>query len=204
MSSRPVASADMTGAGVGALPNVLSLFRIACVPLVIGLMVHPTVATRRAAAFLFLTASITDYLDGYLARRRGIVSTLGQFLDPLADKLLVAAVLVMLVALPGEPRVPAWIAALIIARELAVTGLRAIASQKGITLPAEELGKYKMLTQIFALQGLLLAERVVVPGLGIEVDFFAAGMRFLWVALVLSLWSGVDYHVKVLRRIDLR
>jgi CDP-diacylglycerol--glycerol-3-phosphate 3-phosphatidyltransferase len=194
----------MAGAGVGALPNVLSLFRIACVPLVIALLIEPTPASRRAAALLFLAASITDYFDGYLARRRGIVSTLGQFLDPLADKLLVAAVLVMLVALPGADRVPAWIAALIIARELAVTGLRAIASQKGLTLPAEELGKYKMLTQIFALQGLLLGERVVLPRLGVEVDFFAAGMRFLWVALVLSVWSGIDYHVKVLRRIDLR
>jgi CDP-diacylglycerol--glycerol-3-phosphate 3-phosphatidyltransferase len=171
---------------------------------VVALLTAPTVTSRRMAALLFLAASITDYLDGYLARRRGIVSTLGQFLDPLADKLLVAAVLVMLVAIPVEPRVPAWIAALIIARELAVTGLRAIASQKGMTLPAEELGKYKMLTQIFALQGLLLAERVRIPVVGIEVDFFAAGMRFLWVALVLSLWSGVDYHVKVLRRIDLR
>jgi CDP-diacylglycerol--glycerol-3-phosphate 3-phosphatidyltransferase len=189
--------------GLGALPNVLSLFRIACVPLVVFLLTAPTQTSRRVAAVLFLAASITDYFDGYLARRRGIVSTLGQFLDPLADKLLVATVLVMLVALPTEPRVPAWIAALIIARELAVTGLRAIAMQRGITLPADELGKYKMLTQIFALQGLLLAERIPLPFVGIEIDFFAAGMRFLWLALVLSLWSGIDYHWKVLRRLDL-
>ena len=204
MSSRPVASTQAASVGVGALPNVLSLFRVVCVPLVIALLAAPTVTSRRWAALLFLAAGITDYLDRYLARRRGAVSALGQFLDPLADKLLVESVLVMLVAVPVEPRVPAWIAALIIARELAVTGLRAIASQKGMTLPADELGKYKMLTQIFALQGLLLAERVTIPGLGIEVDFFAAGMVFLWVALVLSVWSGIDYHVKVLRRIDLR
>jgi CDP-diacylglycerol--glycerol-3-phosphate 3-phosphatidyltransferase len=193
----------LASAGLSALPNVLTLFRIGCVPLVILLLVDPSVASRRVAAALFLAASITDYLDGYLARRRGIVSALGQFLDPLADKLLVSAVLVMLVALPGEPRVPAWIAALIISRDLAVTGLRAIASQRGMTLPAEELGKYKMLAQIFALQGLLIGERVPIPLLGFDCDFFAAGMRFLWVALVLSLWSGIDYHVKVLRRIDL-
>jgi CDP-diacylglycerol--glycerol-3-phosphate 3-phosphatidyltransferase len=190
--------------GVGTLPNVLSLFRIACVPLVVFLLTAPTPASRRIAALLFLAASITDYLDGYLARRRGIVSTLGQFLDPLADKLLVGAVLVMLLALPGEPRVPAWIAAVIIAREFAVTGLRAIALQRGISIPADELGKYKMLTQIFALQGLILGETIALPFLGIEVDFFAAGMRFLWVALVLSVWSGLDYHWKVLRRVDLR
>ena len=203
MSSRPVASSAVPSVGIGALPNVLSLFRIACVPLVIGLLASPTPATRRIAALLFLAASITDYLDGYLARRRGIVSTLGQFLDPLADKLLVAAVLVMLVASPDGPRVPAWIAAVIIARELAVTGLRAIAMQRGIAVPADELGKYKMLTQIFALQALLLSERISIPPLGIEVDAWAAGMRFLWVALVLSVWSGLDYHWKVLRRIDL-
>ena len=203
MSGRPAVSAPTTSVGLSALPNVLTLFRIGCVPLVILLLVDPSVTSRRVAAALFLAASITDYLDGYLARRRGIVSALGQFLDPLADKLLVAAVLVMLVALPGEPRVPAWIAALIISRELAVTGLRAIASQRGMKLPAEELGKYKMLTQIFALQGLLIGERISIPLLGIDCDFFAAGMRFLWVALVLSLWSGIDYHLKVLRRIDL-
>ena len=203
MSSRHAARPSVASVGLGALPNVLSLFRVACVPLVVFLLTAPTPTSRRVAALLFLAASITDYFDGYLARRRGIVSTLGQFLDPLADKLLVATVLVMLVALPTEPRVPAWIAALIIARELAVTGLRAIAMQRGIAVPADELGKYKMLTQIFALQGLLLAERIPIPFLGIDVDFFAAGMRFLWVALVLSLLSGIDYHWKVLRRLDL-
>jgi CDP-diacylglycerol--glycerol-3-phosphate 3-phosphatidyltransferase len=202
VSSRHVASSGTASSGLGALPNVLTLFRIGCAPLVILLLVEPTQTSRRVAAVLFLAASITDYLDGYLARRRGIVSTLGQFLDPLADKLLVAAVLVMLVGLPVEPRVPAWMAALIVSRELAVTGLRAIAGQRGMTLPAEELGKYKMITQIFALQGLLIGEVVPLP-FGIEVDFFAAGMRFLWLALVLSVWSGIDYHIKVLRRIDL-
>ena len=154
---------------------------------------------RRTAALVFLAASITDYFDGWLARRRGVVSRLGQFLDPLADKLLVAAVLIMLAASPGE--IPAWIAVVIVLRELAVTGLRAIASQEGMALPADELGKYKMLTQIFALQGLLVAEQVSIPLLGLTVDFRAAGLRFLWVALVLSVWSGVDYHVKVLRRL---
>ena len=204
MSSRPVASPAVVGVGLGALPNVLTLFRVACVPLVIALLIAPTPASRRVAALLFLAASITDYFDGYLARRRGIVSTLGQFLDPLADKLLVAAVLVMLVALPQGPRIPAWIAAVIISREPVVTGLRAIAIERGIAVPADELGKYKMMTQIFALQGLLLGERVPLPVLGIEVDFFAAGMVFLWVALVLSVWSGIDYHWRVLRRLEKR
>jgi CDP-diacylglycerol---glycerol-3-phosphate 3-phosphatidyltransferase len=127
-----------------ALPNALSLFRVACVPVVVGLLELGAGWPRRVAAAVFLAASITDYFDGWLARRRGVVSRLGQFLDPLADKLLIASVLIMLAAAPGE--IPAWIAVVIVLRELAVTGLRAIASQAGMALPAEELGKYKMLT----------------------------------------------------------
>lgn len=198
MSSR-AAELDAVGSRSAALPNALSLFRIVCVPVVIGLLDLGAGWPRRTAALIFFVASITDYFDGWLARRRGVVSPLGQFLDPLADKLLVASVLIMLAAAPGE--IPAWVAVVIIMRELAVTGLRAIASQAGIPLPAEELGKYKMLTQIFALQGLLLAERVPIPLVGLTVDFRAAGLYFLWVALVLSVWSGVDYHVKILRRL---
>lgn len=198
MPSR-VAEVGLVRSGSAALPNALSLFRILCVPVVIGLMTLGPGWPRRVASVIFLAASITDYFDGWLARRRGVTSRLGQFLDPLADKLLVASVLIMLAAAPGE--IPAWVAVVIVVRELAVTGLRAIASQAGMPLPAEELGKYKMLTQIFALQGLLVAETVTVPFVGMSVDFRAAGLRFLWVALVLSVWSGVDYHVKVLRRL---
>lgn len=181
------------------MPNALSAFRIACVPVIVCLLYLGPGWPRRTAAVTFLAASITDFFDGWLARRRGIVSPLGQFLDPLADKLLIAAVLIMLAAAPGE--IPAWMALVIILRELAVTGLRSIASQAGMALPADELGKYKMVTQIFALQGLLVAERVPVPLLGVSVDFHAAGLRFLWVALGLSVWSGIEYHVKVLRRL---
>ena len=128
---------------------------------------------------------------------------LGQFLDPLADKLLVVGVLVMLAAVPPEPRVPAWMAVVIILREIAVTGLRGIASQSGIVVAAEELGKYKMIFQIFALTGLLLHYTYTIPGTALMIDFRAAGMRFLWVALVVSVWSAVDYYVRVLRRIRL-
>lgn len=196
MSSR-AADAAIARPGSAVLPNVLTLFRIGCVPIVVALLGLGGGWPRRLAAFVFLVASITDFFDGWLARRRGVVSPLGQFLDPLADKLLIASVLIMLAAAPSE--IPAWIAVVIVLRELAVTGLRAIASQAGMALPAEELGKYKMLTQIFALQGLLVAEQV--PVLGLTIDFRAAGLRFLWVALALSVWSGIDYHVKVLRRL---
>jgi CDP-diacylglycerol--glycerol-3-phosphate 3-phosphatidyltransferase len=163
----------------------------------------PTPAGRALAAFWFLVACITDFLDGWLARRHGITTTLGQLLDPLADKLLVAAALIMLAAVPPEPRIPAWMAVVIVLRELAVTGLRGIASRGGMLVPAEELGKYKTVLQMFALEALLLHYRYAIPGTALAVDFHAAGMVFLWMALALAVWSGIDYHVRVLRQVRL-
>jgi CDP-diacylglycerol--glycerol-3-phosphate 3-phosphatidyltransferase len=177
------------------------LFRVALVPVLVYLLTDPGRLAGFLAAVLFFLASLTDYFDGYLARKYGIVTTLGKFLDPLADKLIVTSVLIMLAAMPCaanapcEPRVPAWIVVVIVGRELAITGLRGIASSEGVTLGAEELGKYKMIFQMFALVGLLLHYRYV------HVDFHAAGMYFLWIALVLALWSAVDYHVRVLRAV---
>jgi CDP-diacylglycerol--glycerol-3-phosphate 3-phosphatidyltransferase len=188
---------------VTALPNLLSLFRIAIVPVVVVLLMWSGRVPRGVAGGLFIIASITDYLDGWLARRRKSTTVLGQFLDPLADKLLVAAVLIMLVGSPLEPRVPAWMAVVLVLREFAVTGLRAVASQSGLVVPAQELGKYKMIFQIFALTGLLVHYRYAIPGTTFAVDFHAAGMRFLWIALVVAMWSAVDYYVRVLRRIHL-
>jgi CDP-diacylglycerol---glycerol-3-phosphate 3-phosphatidyltransferase len=202
VSARPVADAAARPGRAVALPNLLSLLRIGLVPVLVVVLFWSGPAARAVAAFLFLVACITDYLDGWLARRHG-VTTLGQFLDPLADKLIVVAVLIMLAAMPPEPRVPAWMAVVIALRELAVTGLRAVAAQHGIVLAAEELGKYKMIFQMFALEALLIHYTWPVPGTGLSIDFHAAGMRFLWVALALAVWSGVDYCVRVLRRIDL-
>jgi len=186
-----------------ALPNLLSLFRIAIVPVVVVLLMWTGRGPRLVAGVLFVVASITDYLDGWLARRRKSTTVLGQFLDPLADKLLVAAVMIMLVAAPLEPRIPAWMGVVIVLREIAVTGLRGIASQSGLIVPAQELGKYKMIFQIFALTGLLVHYAYPVPGTSAVVDFHAAGMRFLWIALVVSVWSAVDYYVRVLRQLRL-
>lgn len=184
------------------VPNVLTLFRVALVPVLVYLLHDPGRLAGFLAALLFFLASLTDYFDGYLARKYGIVTTLGKFLDPLADKLIVASVLIMLAAMPCvggvvpcEPRVPAWIVVVIVGRELAVTGLRGIASGEGVTLGAEELGKYKMIFQMFALVGLLLHYPYL------HVDFHAAGMYFLWIALVLALWSAADYHVRVYRAV---
>lgn len=187
-------------------PNLLSLFRIALVPVLVYLLRGPGALAGAAAAMLFVLGSLSDYYDGYLARKHGSVTTLGKFLDPLADKLLVVSVLIMLVAIPCapetgaicEPRVPAWLVVVIVGRELAVTGLRSIAASEGITLGAEELGKYKTIFQIFALTGLLIHSRYLF------VDFHLAGVYFLWIALVMGLWSAVDYHLRVYREVRAR
>jgi CDP-diacylglycerol--glycerol-3-phosphate 3-phosphatidyltransferase len=202
-SSPPIAETVGRGAAVLALPNLLSLFRIAIVPVVVVLLEWPGRVPHAVAAALFIVACITDYLDGWLARRRQSTTVLGQFLDPLADKLLVAAVLIMLAGAALEPRMPAWMAVVIVLRELAVTGLRGIASQSGLVVPAQELGKYKTIFQMFALTGLLAHYQYPVPFTSFVVDFHAAGMRFLWISLVVAVWSAVDYYVRVLRQIRL-
>jgi CDP-diacylglycerol--glycerol-3-phosphate 3-phosphatidyltransferase len=187
-------------------PNLLSLFRILLVPILVYILREPGPLAGALAAVLFVLGSLSDYYDGYLARKHGIVTTLGKFLDPLADKLLVVSVLIMLVAMPCTPevagpceaRVPAWLVVLIVGRELAVTGLRSIASSEGITLGAEELGKYKTIFQIFALTGLLMHYRYFF------VDFHLGGVYFLWIAFVLGMWSAVDYHRRVYREVRTR
>ncbi len=177
------------------LPNLISIVRIGLVPVLVVVLFNPGRGAALLAGLTFFVASWSDFLDGYLARRHGITSTLGKLLDPMADKLLVMAALVMLAAMPREPRVPAWMVVAIVGREIAVTGLRAMATSEGIVLAAEELGKYKMILQMFALQGLLLHYDFL------GVDCFTAGMYFLWPSLVLSLWSGIDYHVRVISHV---
>ena len=177
------------------LPNFLSLFRIAIIPVLVYLLTLPDRLASTLAALLFLFASLTDYFDGYLARRHQLVSNLGKILDPLADKLMILAVLIMLAAMdrPGEPSVPAWLVVVIVARETAVTVLRGIALSEGIVMEAEEMGKYKFVLQAFAIFALLLHY----PYLG--VDFYVAGMYFLLLSTVFAVWSGVNYYVKFVR-----
>lgn len=203
MSSRLVAETAGRGVRLAALPNVLTLVRIGLVPVLVLALMQPTPAARALAAFCFLLACLTDFFDGWLARRYAITSALGQLLDPLADKLIVAAALIMLAAVPPEPRVPAWMAVVIVVRELAVTGLRGIASSGGVVLPAQELGKYKMILQMFALEALLIHYRYPIPATSLVIDFHAAGMVFLWMALILAVWSAIDYHVRILRQLRL-
>ncbi len=173
------------------LPNSLTLGRIFLVPLLVVVMLTKFegrqvlgVPVELAAAALFGLASLTDWLDGYLARRRQQVTWFGQILDPLADKLLISATLVSLVQLSLAP---AWMVAVIIGREFAVTGLRSLAHARGLSMPASRLGKLKMATQVAAILLLILGwnERPLL---------MLAGQAALWVVLATALGSAVDYY----------
>jgi len=167
------------------LPNYLSCFRILVVPGVVICLLVPGRLTCLLAAILFVLACITDFVDGILARRYGHITTLGKFLDPLADKLLVVSALIMLA---GLGRVPAWMVVIIVARELLITGLRAVAIERSRTvMSASWLGKYKVVFQMVAVTGLLLHY----PFLWFQ--FHTIGIYFLWAALVLTVWSALDY-----------
>jgi CDP-diacylglycerol--glycerol-3-phosphate 3-phosphatidyltransferase len=180
---------------VWTLPNLLSFFRILIIPVLVYLLTFPDPVSALLAGALFMFASVTDYFDGYLARRNKSVSDVGKILDPLADKLMVASALIMLAAIdrPHEPSVPAWLVVIILARESAVTVIRGIALTEGIVMQAESLGKYKFILQTFAVVGLLIHYQYW------GLDFFAAGMYFLVLSAVIAMWSGVNYHVQFFR-----
>lgn len=177
------------------LPNLLSVLRILVVPVFVALLISPTPQSRLWAAFIFIMASITDWLDGVIARMYKSESILGTLLDPLADKILVMATLVMLAALPAEPRVPAWIVVVLLAREFLVTGLRSLAAVRGIVVPASAMAKHKTAWTLIALIFLLIDEPYVV--FGMLIHFHSAGMVFLWCALILSVVTGVDYAIRL-------
>ena len=174
-------------------PNLVTLFRIATAPVLVWLLMYTGPAASWAAAGVFFVATVSDYFDGYLARSYDSVSTLGKFLDPMADKLVVMTALIMLTGMARMPHVPAWMVVVLVSRETLVTGLRAVAAAEGLIVGAEELGKYKMALQSIAVHGLLIHYTYL------HVDFFAAGMFVLWIAMVVSVWSGIDYYVRVLR-----
>jgi CDP-diacylglycerol--glycerol-3-phosphate 3-phosphatidyltransferase len=121
------------------------------------------------------------------------VTAIGKFLDPMADKLVVTTALIMLAGMARSPNVPAWMVVVLVIREIMVTGLRAVAAAEGMVMGADELGKYKMALQVIAIHGLLIHYTYF------HVDCFAFGMFVLWIALVVTVWSGIDYYLKVLR-----
>ena len=171
-------------------PNSLTLFRVACVPGIVLLLLYPNRVCTFLAALLFSAAAITDYLDGYFARQKGLVTNLGKIMDPVADKLIVSTTFIMLTSLGW---VPAWMVCVIIGREIAVTGLRNIIAGEKKDASASKLGKYKTGFQIAA----------IIPHLFhfsyLGIDFTAIGNFFLWGALIFTVWSGVDYFVRFRR-----
>ena len=182
------------------LPNILTLARIAAVPVVLVLLLSDSRASGVWAAAIFGIAAVTDFIDGWLARKWGVVTVLGKFLDPLADKLIVMVALIMLIPLD---RVPAWAVFIILAREMIVTGLRSIASSEGIVIDASELGKYKTIYQMVAIPGLMLHyDFNWLFGLewGIfQVNMHNFGIFFFYIAFALTLYSGYDYLQKFFR-----
>ena len=174
----------MKKSSIYSTANYLTFSRVVIIPFIMFFLFFDGKLAAFVSAMLFSIASITDWLDGYLARKQQTVTNLGKFLDPLADKLLVMAVMVMLIPLD---RIPAWIVVLILAREFAITGLRGIASSEGVVIAASNLGKYKTGFQIAALIGLLMHYDYY------GFDFHLWGTILLWIALALTLWSGYDY-----------
>lgn len=177
------------------LPNLITAARLLLTALLaVLLMLEQSRPLAVFCCLLFTIAAVTDMLDGYVARRYGVVSTLGKLLDPLADKLLVTTALIMLIPLN---RMPAWVALLILSREMLVTGLRGIASAAGVVVAASGLGKIKSLTQYIGL-GILIFPLGVVP-----IPYLhQIGMFLVYIALILTLWSGFDYFYR-LRRVFL-
>lgn len=178
------------------VPNLLSLVRVLLVPLLMVFLLAEIQAGEVVALGVFLVAAATDLLDGYLARRFGQTTVVGAFLDPLADKLLVTAALVSLVQLG---HLSAWVAMIVIARELAVTGLRMIAAVQNVVIAASRWGKVKTLTQVLAIAALIVEPRWLEP------DWTLGGHRITWylvlIMLVFTVSSGVDYFVHARRRL---
>lgn len=172
------------------LPNLVTMGRVVVIPFVLYFMDNYNPLRSFIASLLYLVAAAGDFLDGYLARSRGQVSMLGKFLDPLADKLIVNAVLVYMVALG---RVGPLIVVILIGRDLAVNGLRSIASAQGLVIAASDGGKIKTALQLVAIMLLLIHFEYEALGVGIPVPYHNAGTKLLWLSTVVSLYSGAQY-----------
>lgn len=175
------------------LPNKLTLTRILLIPVFVACM--ETIGTDHYIALIvFAIASFTDFLDGNIARKRGLVTTFGKFMDPLADKLLVLSAFVLLSA---HGQVPSWITIVILARELAITGFRTIAASKGVILAAGKSGKIKTVTQMMTILIFLAND---LPFLGLS---FSLGTYFMYLACAMTIYSGAEYIIKNIDVLDL-
>ena len=172
------------------LPNVLTLLRIASLPLVLVLIDNYSREKSFWSAVVFGIAAATDFLDGYLARKRGQVTVLGQFLDPLADKLFVLGCLVYLAA---HGRVPEWLVVLLMSREIAITGLRTLAISYDLVIAASTGGKTKTALQTVGLIFLLVHFSYPTVFFGVVVNYHAVGLWLIYVSLLMSVWSFGEY-----------
>lgn len=176
------------------IPNSITFLRLILIPVFIWMFSHPTPERAFWSVLIFSGAALTDFFDGYLARKSGQVTNLGKLLDPVADKLLVASGLILLVQFQ---RVSVWLAIVLIARELIVTGARVVAAREGLVVPADGMGKIKVVSQIFGILCLV--------GIGIveELDHWLmqTGNFLLYVALGFSLWSAWGYLTYIVKKI---
>jgi CDP-diacylglycerol--glycerol-3-phosphate 3-phosphatidyltransferase len=169
------------------IPNYLTLLRIISIPFILFPLQSGRSHSSLLAALIFSVAFITDWLDGFIARKKNLVTKFGKILDPLADKLLIGCSLIMLI---GLDRVEAWMGILLIGREIAVTWLRSMLAVKGYILASSWWGKYKTLFQAIALIPLMIHYSYW------SINFHFWGLIILWIALILTLWSGILYFIK--------
>ena len=169
------------------LPNTITLLRISIVPFLFILLLEPGEFWSLILAILFVIASITDLFDGYFARKYNLITTMGKFLDPIADKLIVNTAMILLIPIG---RIPAWIVAITIIRDLIVDVIRSIASSEGIYIHASSLGKQKTLAQNIAVTALMIHYSIF----GVDAHF--VGTVILYIALFLTIYSGIDYFIK--------
>ena len=174
------------------LPNGLTIIRVLAIPNILLLLFYPGKTYQWVTAIFFLLVAVTDTIDGYLARRCGMVTTLGKFLDPLADKLLIVTALIALIPTRG---IPFWMVIVIVGREIAVTGLRGIAVSQGLVIAASVSGKYKTFFEAASIFFLIL------NGEYFSIHFHFVGIVLLWIALLLAVYSGFDYFKKFLKEI---
>ncbi|HPL64267.1 MAG TPA: CDP-diacylglycerol--glycerol-3-phosphate 3-phosphatidyltransferase [Syntrophales bacterium] len=175
------------------LPNIITMLRVGVIPVLFVILYDPGRFLSLVVSACFIFAALTDLLDGYIARKYGIVTKVGKLLDPIADKLVVNTAMILMIPLG---RIQAWAVALFIMRDIAVDGLRHIAMTRGLVIPASPLGKQKTFSQIIAVSALLIHY----PLFGI--DAHIVGTAVLYIALFMTLWSGADYIVRFYRWVN--
>ena len=172
------------------LPNLITMLRIFVIPVLFLLLLDPGKILSLVIAGLFILAAITDLIDGYLARKYNLVTKAGKILDPIADKLIVSTAMILMIPLG---RIPAWIVAIVILRDIAIDGIRHVSIVGGTVIQASGLGKKKTLSQVIAISALLIHY----PLFGLNAHLI--GICTLYLALILTLWSGMDYAIKFYR-----